>query len=442
MMKTLIVLSIASSAMAGGLVPFSAGSPAKADEVNRNFNYLDSAKAEKSAVDLLTSAVNAKAEKSALESLTKALDGKANTSALPAKADTTVWKALRDSSGSLRSAIQKLPTSSVDTIAKRRIDSLAAATKSGDAGLATRVSAVEANKMDKGTITAASIHALPDTGGNVTGSLAISKSLVANGGIETASGIRVTGSDANEPFFRIKRTDAPIGNQIWDWTTDRIEGSLFLRTIQDDAKGSSWVMKIDRNGLVPTAIKLYAPTSISGILEAGGGLRILPKQELKFGMEYDSKQDINTAVLASALADNAYLSGAKIDDFIIRHKLDESRILLGVGADNPLPGIEVSAKAVRVNLPLQVKSTEPWADYVFEPGYKTMPLKEIEAFAKANGHLPEVPSAAEVQKDGIDLAKMNAILLKKIEELTLHAVEQEKRMEALQSEVREMKTNR
>ena len=90
----------------------------------------------------------------------------------------------------------------------------------------------------------------------------------------------------------------------------------------------------------------------------------------------------------------------------------------------------------------ELVSTEPWADYVFEPGYKPMALKEIEAFAKANGHLPEVPSAAEVKKDGIDLAKMNAILLKKIEELTLHAVEQEKKMEALQAEVQEMKTNR
>lgn len=354
MLKTLLVVSLASAPMAGGLIPFSAGSPAKADEVNRNFNYLDSAKAEKATVDLLTSAINSKAEKSSLESLTKALDG---------KTDSTVWKALRDSSGNLRSAIQKLPTSSVDTTAKRRIDSLAAATKIGDAGLSTRVSTVEtnlANKVDKGTITAASIGALPVSDASHKGTL-------TTDGLFSKEGVRIT-----------------------------------------------------------------------GLLEAGGGLRILPKQEIKFGMEYDPKQEINTTVLASALADNAYLSGAKIDDFIIRHKLDESRILLGVGADNPLPGIEISVKAVKVNLPLQVKSTEPWADYVFEPGYKAMPLKEIEAFAKSNGHLPEVPTAAEVQKDGIDLAKMNAILLKKIEELTLHAIEQEKKMEALNTKLESM----
>jgi hypothetical protein len=91
---------------------------------------------------------------------------------------------------------------------------------------------------------------------------------------------------------------------------------------------------------------------------------------------------------------------------------------------------------------LKAKSTTPWADYVFEPGYQAMPLKDVEIFAKANGHLPEVPSAAEVQKDGIDLARMNAILLKKVEELTLHAVEQEKRMETLAAKVDALEADR
>ena len=72
-------------------------------------------------------------------------------------------------------------------------------------------------------------------------------------------------------------------------------------------------------------------------------------------------------------------------------------------------------------------------DYVFEPDYKLMPLAEVEAFTKANKHLPEVPSAAEIEKSGLDLAKMNLLLLKKVEELTLHTIELEKRLKAVEA---------
>jgi hypothetical protein len=68
----------------------------------------------------------------------------------------------------------------------------------------------------------------------------------------------------------------------------------------------------------------------------------------------------------------------------------------------------------------------PVADYVFDPDYKLSPLSEVESYTRENHHLPEIPSAAEIEKGGMDLARMNVLLLKKVEELTLHAIEQEK----------------
>ncbi|MEK7391828.1 MAG: pyocin knob domain-containing protein, partial [Fibrobacterota bacterium] len=82
------------------------------------------------------------------------------------------------------------------------------------------------------------------------------------------------------------------------------------------------------------------------------------------------------------------------------------------------------------------------ADYVFEPDYKLAPLSDVEAYTKANKHLPEVPSAADMTSKGVDLAAMNMVLLKKIEELTLHAIAQQKelasqkaRVEAIESKL-------
>jgi hypothetical protein len=77
-----------------------------------------------------------------------------------------------------------------------------------------------------------------------------------------------------------------------------------------------------------------------------------------------------------------------------------------------------------------VKTSSDWADYVFANDYKLMPLQEVENFVKQNNHLPNVPSAQEVVDQGIDIAKMDAKLLEKIEELTLYIIEQNKKIEA------------
>ncbi len=80
-----------------------------------------------------------------------------------------------------------------------------------------------------------------------------------------------------------------------------------------------------------------------------------------------------------------------------------------------------------------IVSTSNWADYVFAKGYHLPNLSDIENYYLANNHLPEVPSEKEVKENGINVADMNVILLKKIEELTILMVEQEKRIKQLES---------
>ena len=66
-------------------------------------------------------------------------------------------------------------------------------------------------------------------------------------------------------------------------------------------------------------------------------------------------------------------------------------------------------------------------DYVFAEDYKLKSLAEIENYIKQNKHLPEIPSAQEIEKNGLMLAEMNMNLLKKVEELTLYMIEQQKK---------------
>ncbi|MBL7789228.1 MAG: hypothetical protein JNL75_05275 [Chitinophagales bacterium] len=76
-----------------------------------------------------------------------------------------------------------------------------------------------------------------------------------------------------------------------------------------------------------------------------------------------------------------------------------------------------------------------WADKVFQKNYKLMSLSEIEAFVKQYKHLPEIPSESEIIENGVDVGEMNKLLLQKVEELTLHLIEQDKIIKALKKKV-------
>jgi len=106
-----------------------------------------------------------------------------------------------------------------------------------------------------------------------------------------------------------------------------------------------------------------------------------------------------------------------------------------MGSNNLLA---VNGTAVFVKAKVAVYGTT-WPDYVFAPNYKLTPLDSLEQYIQLNKHLPEVPSADDVKKDGIDLGDNQALLLKKIEELTLIVIEQNKKMEEQSKTIQDLK---
>jgi hypothetical protein len=111
---------------------------------------------------------------------------------------------------------------------------------------------------------------------------------------------------------------------------------------------------------------------------------------------------------------------------------------VGIGTTTPdqkltVKGI-IHTNEVRVDLNSPI---EQGPDYVFEPTYNLLPLSEVETYIKANKHLPEVPSAKEMEEEGLNLKEMNLLLLKKVEELTLHLIEMEKKNEMQQTTIEE-----
>lgn len=101
--------------------------------------------------------------------------------------------------------------------------------------------------------------------------------------------------------------------------------------------------------------------------------------------------------------------------------------LVGIGTANPayLLDVKGTIRAAEV----KIVSVDQFADFVFDRNYRLPKLSDVSQYISNNGHLPEIPSASEVKKDGMSLVDMQIKLLQKVEELTLYAIDQQKRLD-------------
>lgn len=118
-------------------------------------------------------------------------------------------------------------------------------------------------------------------------------------------------------------------------------------------------------------------------------------------------------------------------DLTSTHFVMDSNGNIGIGTANPLGWRLAVNGNIRAK---EVKVETSWADFVFEKGYNLPSLEEVEAHIKEKGHLKDIPSAAEVSENGIQLGEMNSKLLQKIEELTLYMIDLNKDLQDLKKE--------
>ena len=120
--------------------------------------------------------------------------------------------------------------------------------------------------------------------------------------------------------------------------------------------------------------------------------------------------------------------------------LSEKNGKIGIGTTNPDELLTVKGKIHTQEVLVDLDGAVA-PDYVFEnyfdgfsalqPEYTLISLEELELFLKENHHLPDVPSAETMEKEGISLKEMNLLLLQKIEELTLYTIQQQKEIDML-----------
>lgn len=110
---------------------------------------------------------------------------------------------------------------------------------------------------------------------------------------------------------------------------------------------------------------------------------------------------------------------------------------VGVGIDNPTQKLQVAGTVYSTEVKVELAAGQG-PDYVFEPDYNLRTLKETKEYITENKHLPEIPTAKEMETDGVDLGDMNMRLLKKIEELTLYQIELLERLEKAEVKIQQL----
>lgn len=121
------------------------------------------------------------------------------------------------------------------------------------------------------------------------------------------------------------------------------------------------------------------------------------------------------------------------------------KFFVGITDDSKVSSLADAGYAMAVNGSLLaakmiVKKYENWPDYVFEDDYKLTPLSSLRKYISQFHHLPSVPSAKKIAEGGIDLAEMQALSIKKIEELTLYILHQQEQINRLDEEIESLKS--
>ncbi|WP_425098150.1 hypothetical protein [Tropicibacter sp. S64] len=231
--------------------------------------------------------------------------------------------------------------------------------------------------------------------------------------------------DTASPTIRFQQTSAGgLPAQTWDLLANH--GNVFLRDINTDTTPFSVFKNAPTNSLRIT----HEGNIGNGTSGVDASLHILRDNgTASIKIEETSATTAAREMIEMRNNGGSYFTMTNTDTgrswyfvhennaqgrFFINHSDGGLQLSLTRMGDLAVPGT-ITAGGTQLNVP----------DYVFGEDYALRPLSEVKAFIDANSHLPEVPSAAQIRAEGLDMTTMQLTLLKKVEELTLYTLEQE-----------------
>lgn len=217
-------------------------------------------------------------------------------------------------------------------------------------------------------------------------------------------------------------SELPIPNPTWQHGLDKIYTSC--PQVKVGINNDNPRVHLDVNG-----------TSYSNFLSLGGDPTIMGTDLVRFRIKGYSLTN-NSNLFEINNNSNLLFSISNLGDLNLN-----GRIVVNSTNNNPFVIQNGTEKLVQIESDGLLRARrvkidqDSWSDYVFEDNFILMSLSEVEKYISKNKRLPDMPSTQEVQTNGVDLAEMNSLLLKKIEELMLYTIDQQKEIDLLKNEM-------
>ncbi|MEZ5015029.1 MAG: hypothetical protein R2794_12125 [Chitinophagales bacterium] len=268
---------------------------------------------------------------------------------------------------------------------------------------------------------------VPSGGGRSGFNWSSPSALVGIKGNDTDNALRVIGTDFVTDFI------------VDDAGRVGVHGDPGAFSANFNVYGSAYVQ--DRLNIGVSGALLYSMLAVSGTDETVTIMGTNPYIQMKnAGADVGYLRANGTDLM---LATNSGVTGKVIlrANGINSMYIDQNgNIVMGSTTVAPKAGykLSVDGKVVCEELLVQLS---PWPDYVFSDDYSLRDLSEVEAYIQDNNHLPGVPTAQEVESEGLNVGEMQQIMMEKIEELTLYLIELQKQNAALQIKIDALQSN-
>lgn len=214
-------------------------------------------------------------------------------------------------------------------------------------------------------------------------------------------------------------------------------GTVFAKFTQTDVAATDGALSfMNATGAVGNFIpnitgRSYVPGRSIGLYFISEVEDVLPASDIPYGGIILDSRNKTGARLATANVLSVNSAGVNL-------MLVKANGSVGIGTTDT-KGYKLAVNGSGIFTKVVVKSYANWPDFVFHPNYKLPALSEVEQFVTKNQHLPGIPSASEVEKEGVDVGEMNKQLLQKVEEQMLYIIEMNKQLAALSKEVEVLK---
>ncbi len=165
-----------------------------------------------------------------------------------------------------------------------------------------------------------------------------------------------------------------------------------------------------------------------GIGRVAGGASLYVEKSALGNATAVFKGTTNNSVINSIGTENTYIRGGKNTSNVIIADVGGS---VGIGTSAPDPLYKLSINGTARSKEVIVETG--WADYVFENNYNLRSIDEMEKFVLLNKHLPNIPKAEDIQKNGLKVGETNKLMMEKIEELALYIIQLKKEIDILKA---------